>query len=198
MDETRKASSTRQMIAARALRLAQERGAPNVTVTDIATAARVSVRTVYNYFPSASHAILGLHPAHAHRLAERLARRPPDERPLQALARATVGTSVGPNVWRARSEIAGSDPQIYAAYMGSFAEINQHLTIAMGQRLRVDPDVDPYPGLLVTSGLASFRFATEHVIANAGPVSDEDEVTERILEAIDHAVFLLEAGFPRI
>lgn len=197
MQETRKASSTRQVISSHALRLAQERGAHHVTVADIATAARVSVRTVYNYFPSAGHAILGIHPGHARRLTERLMRRPADERPLQALARATVGTGVGPNVWRARAQIATSDPQVYAAYMASFAEIDAQLTVAMGLRLDLDPAADPYPGLLVTAGLASFRFATEHVIANAGADVDEDEVTGRILDAIDHTVFLLEAGLPR-
>lgn len=48
----RKKAETRQALAEAALALAVERGPAAVTVDDIADAAGVSARTVFNYFPT--------------------------------------------------------------------------------------------------------------------------------------------------
>jgi AcrR family transcriptional regulator len=79
--ESRKAIATRSTIVRTALQLARERGPAQVTAQDIAARSRVSVRTVYNHFPSLAHAILGIDPGMPGRLAARLASRAAREPP---------------------------------------------------------------------------------------------------------------------
>ena len=49
---------TRQFIAETAARLFAERGYENVAVIDVARAAEVAEKTVYNYFPAKEHLLL--------------------------------------------------------------------------------------------------------------------------------------------
>jgi AcrR family transcriptional regulator len=194
--ETRKAIATRGKIAREALRLAQERGPAQVTAQDIAGRARVSVRTVYNHFPSTAHAILGIDPRLPERLAARLATRPADEPPLHALSVAVIGRGVGPAEWRARAEIAHANEQLYGAYLASFAANDDWLTEAMARRLGLDATVDIYPRLVVTLGLAAMRVATMHAIEQAPAGCPEDELIKVILHQIDAALATVEAGLP--
>jgi AcrR family transcriptional regulator len=195
--ETRKAMATRRTIAREALRLAQERGPAHVTAQAVAERAHVSVRTVYNHFPSTEHAILGIDPGMPERLAARLAARPADELPLRALSMATIGRGVGPAEWRARAEIAGMDAQLYGVYVGSFAANDDWLTAEMARRLGLDAAADIYPRLVVTLGTAAMRVATMHAIEQAPAGCSEDELTEVIFLEIDAALAALEAGLPR-
>src|SRR5579884_1663131 len=57
----RKKQQTREKIARVALELFIERGFEQVTVTEVAEAADVSVNTVYNYFPTKEDLFFGLH-----------------------------------------------------------------------------------------------------------------------------------------
>ena len=56
----RKKQQTREKIARVALELFIERGFEQVTVTEVAEAADVSVNTVYNYFPTKEDLFFGL------------------------------------------------------------------------------------------------------------------------------------------
>jgi AcrR family transcriptional regulator len=194
--ETRKAIATRGTIARVALRLAQERGPAQVTAQDIADGARVSVRTVYNHFPSAAHAILGIDPRLPERLAARLVTRPADEPPLQALSVAVIGRGVGPAEWRARAEIARANEQLYGVYLASFAANDDWLTRAMARRLGHDA-ADIYPRLVVTLGLAAMRVATMHAIEQAPAGCPDDELIKVIVHEIDATLATVEAGLPR-
>jgi AcrR family transcriptional regulator len=53
----RKKQRTRRQIGEAALRLFLERGFEHVSVADIAAAAEVSAKTVYNYFPTKAHLV---------------------------------------------------------------------------------------------------------------------------------------------
>ena len=55
----RKKQATRRALHDAALRLALERGLEHLTVEEISAAADVSVRTLFNYFPSKEQAIIG-------------------------------------------------------------------------------------------------------------------------------------------
>ena len=57
----RKKQQTREKIARVAMELFIERGFEQVTVTEVAEAADVSVNTVYNYFPTKEDLFFGLH-----------------------------------------------------------------------------------------------------------------------------------------
>jgi AcrR family transcriptional regulator len=193
--ESRKAIATRGTIARAALQLARERGPAQVSVQDIAHRAHVSVRTVYNHFPSLAHAILGIDPGLPGRLAARLATRPADELPLRALSMAVIGRGVGPAEWRTRAEIARADEQLYGVYLAGFAANDDRLTEEMARRLGLDA-TDIYPRLVVTLGLAAMRVATVHAIEQAPADCPDADLTEVILREIDATLATVEAGLP--
>jgi AcrR family transcriptional regulator len=194
MARTRKSIATHRTIASAALGIAKRRGPDSVTAAGIAAEAGVSLRTVYNHFPSVSHAILGIDPDQPERSAARLLERPESETPLQALAAAVIGRGVGPTEWRDRAGLARGDPALYAAWMSSLAILDDRLTDAMAQRLGVDPRQDPYPRLVVTAGQAAMRAATEFAIQYTPVSLTEDQVLEHVLLCIEQALVLLESG----
>jgi AcrR family transcriptional regulator len=193
---TRKAIATHSLIASAALTLAETKGSSAVTAQDIASAAHVSLRTVYNHFPSVAHAILGVDPDQPDRMAERLANRPADEPPLRALAAAVIAPGGGPARWRVRSMLARADDVLHATYVASFSAIDDRLVVAMAQRLGRDAETDIYPRLLVTVGQSAMRIATEFAIEHASPESTEEHVIALILRTIEQAVVRLEQGMP--
>ncbi|MFG2138323.1 TetR family transcriptional regulator [Streptomyces sp. NPDC048650] len=79
----RKKEQTRQRIGAVARRLFVERGFDAVTVNEIAEAAEVAKATLFTYFPTKES--LALQGVGEHDLAEIVARRPPEQSPLEAL-----------------------------------------------------------------------------------------------------------------
>src|SRR5262245_25486355 len=113
----RKKVATRRAISDAAVALAVERGPMAITAEDIAAAAGVSPRTVFNYFPSKEAAILGLDPENRQEFVERLRARPPSETPLEAL-RHTMPTPGSEQVerWRVRAKLAADHPQLQSAF----------------------------------------------------------------------------------
>lgn len=88
----RKKAETRRSIASVALRLFAERGFDAVTVADIAALANVSVKTVFNYFPSKEDLVVG-EDAHDTELFQTLKTRAKGEPVLEALRRHTLATA---------------------------------------------------------------------------------------------------------
>lgn len=68
-----------------ALRLFQERGFDDVTIEEIATAAQISVRTFYRYFPAKEDVLQVRIERRTAALRSALSGRPPDEAPLHSL-----------------------------------------------------------------------------------------------------------------
>ena len=196
MARTRKSIATHSLIASSALAVAEAKGPSAVTAQDIASATRVSVRTVYNYFPSVAHAILGVDPDQPDRMAERLTARPPDEPPLRALAAAAIAPGGGPARWRIRSILARTDPVLNATYIASLSAIDDRLSRAMARRLGRDHGTDLYPRLLVTVGQSAMRVATDFAIEHAPAEYSEDQVVDLVLRTIEDAIVQLEQGMP--
>src|SRR4051794_35196582 len=73
----RKKRETRQRIGARAMSLFAKRGFEAVTVADVARAADVSEKTVFNYFPAKEDLLLGTGGERAAGFAETLRDRAP-------------------------------------------------------------------------------------------------------------------------
>lgn len=157
----RKKSETRRAIATVALRLVTERGPDAVTVEDIAAAANVSVRTVFNHFGTKDEAILGIDPERRAELAATLVARPASERPVAALAATflEVLTSADDtsNLWLARARLVREHPQLRAAQVASQAALEEELADAVAARTRLDPVRDLYPRLVVAVSLAAVR-----------------------------------------
>lgn len=185
----RKKAETRQAIADAALRLAVERGPGAVTVDDIAAAADVSPRTVFNYFPSKEAAILGFDPQRRRDLVARLESRPATETPLEALREAMRSTDPTESVlaWRTRALLAREHPHLNAAYLAGFASLEDDLTAALARRLGLEPD-DGYPRLVVTVAVAATRLAFGQAIE----VGDPESSSRRV----DEAFAALAAGLP--
>ena len=162
----RKKSETRQAISAAALDLAVTHGPAAITVYDIAAAANVSCRTVFNYFPNKEAAILGVDPDRRNELLERLERRPADEPPLTAFLSASQGffTHDIAVLWRTRAQLARDHSQLHSAYLASFSTFEEDLTDAIARRVGVDPAVDPYPRLLVAVATTAMRVAVGHAL----------------------------------
>jgi AcrR family transcriptional regulator len=72
----RKKQATREAIAAAAMELFQEHGFDNVTVGDVARAADVSEKTVFNYFPAKEDLVFALRWQRQEELVDRIRNRP--------------------------------------------------------------------------------------------------------------------------
>src|SRR6478752_210367 len=89
----RKKEKTRTQLMSIALELFDERGFDEVTVDDIVSAAEVSHRTFYRYFPSKEDVLLGLDQQRIDHFADELRARPTDEPILTSIRRAMVAAS---------------------------------------------------------------------------------------------------------
>jgi AcrR family transcriptional regulator len=86
----RKKQRTRDLIADTALRLFLERGFDDVTVAEIAEAAEVDAKTVYNYFPTKPELVYQRLEAFETRLLDAVRERKPGESILAAFARVAL------------------------------------------------------------------------------------------------------------
>jgi AcrR family transcriptional regulator len=90
----RKKQRTRDAILTTALRLFTERGFDAVSVAEIADAVEVSVRTVYNYFPTKEHLVFDRMEAFEAGLLATIRDRGPGESALEAFRRFVLTSSV--------------------------------------------------------------------------------------------------------
>jgi AcrR family transcriptional regulator len=90
----RKKQRTREAILETALRLFSERGFDAVSVAEIADAVEVSVRTVYNYFPTKEHLVFDRMEAFEAALLAAIRDRGPGESALEAFRRFVLTSSV--------------------------------------------------------------------------------------------------------
>ena len=85
-----KTRRNRRALEANALRLFEERGYDDVTVSEIAEAALLSTRTFFRYFASKEEVVFHREPSYADQLVAILAARPEVEAPDIAVARALL------------------------------------------------------------------------------------------------------------
>lgn len=184
----RKKQETRATIAHIALALACEHGPDGVTVDDIAAAAGVSPRTVFNHFGTKDEAILGIDPERRAQLLDEVRARPADEPPLRALvgvfAEAMTADEASLEFWLRRAELVRQHPGLRAAQLASQAELEHDLAAVVAERTGLDAD-DPYPELLVGVTLTAIRQALARS-ATAGPT--------QLARALDAVAAALEGG----
>lgn len=184
----RKKVATRQAIADAALALALERGPGEVTVDDIAAAADVSPRTVFNYFATKEAAILGVDPQRRRDLLDRLAARPAGEPPLVAVREAMRPSDPASAVaWRTRARLAREHPQLQSSYVAGLADLEDGLTEAITGRLGLAAGAGAgvYARLVATAAVSALRVAVDHAIATGTDVA----------ESVDTAFAVLADGF---
>jgi TetR/AcrR family transcriptional regulator, regulator of mycofactocin system len=172
-----------------ALELFLERGIEGVTVEEIATAAGVSTRTFFRYFPFKLDVVLTYYRRRQHRVLEVLAGRPPHEPAFSALKNALL--TVIPEgdddaeLARLRRRVRTLIPG-WAMASASAAE-REEMVHLVALRLGVDPTTDIRPYVFVDSAVAATLAA--HDLWLAGGC--QGDVVTRAAEAFD----MLEAGF---
>lgn len=162
----RKKTEQRHALQRAALRLAAEHGYDHLTVEAIAEACDISTRTFFNYFSSKDEALLGpVMDRHQQFLATFNAR-PAEEAPIESLRHTVVSFAEhslhDSSEWQAHKELLHKNHGLLARVHGSFAEAESDLTKAVAERLKIDPDQDPYPALMVAVALTVLRVAALH------------------------------------
>jgi AcrR family transcriptional regulator len=147
----RKKRATRLALSWAALRLAVDKGLPNVRVEDIAAEAGVSTRTFNNYFSRKEEAIVAIGADRAEQAADAVRRRPPGEPLWTAVIHAMVEQFAGQDevdhAWVSRVRLITKSPALRGEYLKSGDVIAASLAKAIAERTGMDAVHDLYPRL---------------------------------------------------
>lgn len=189
---------TRQEIADVAMRLFVERGFDGVTVAEVAAAAGVSEKTVFNYFPTKEDLFFDEVPKREQALVDAIRDREDGESVLDALRRlqlAECGRLGSPGFARFARVIEESQP-LQAKELEVMARFVLALTDALQVELGVDErDARIAAGLLVSVHRQAFRAARVQALAGKhGPaaVARLRADVERAYELVEHGLGDLE------
>jgi AcrR family transcriptional regulator len=184
---------TRSEIADQAMRLFVERGFDRVTVAEVAAAAGVSEKTVFNYFPTKEDLFFDEVPAREAAMVEAIRSRAPGESILSALRGLQVGecsrlTSPG---FATFARIIEDSPALQAKELEVMAHFSQVLAAAIQSEPGVDErDARIAAGLMVSVHRQFFRAARKQALAGRhGPAA-----ARRLRGDLERAYTLLENG----
>jgi len=125
------------------LRLFVERGFGEVTVEEIASAARVSPRTFYRYFAAKEDVLQLRIEQRSEALREALAQRPASEPPLRSIGRSLdeIVSTEDPDLLRRWMAVVASTPTVLRAVLGGI-QLKSNVVMAefIGERLGVPSD----------------------------------------------------------
>jgi AcrR family transcriptional regulator len=188
---------TRQEIADKAMGLFVKRGFDHVTVAEVAAAADVSEKTVYNYFPTKEDLFFDEVPAREAALVEAVRNRRPGESVAAALERlqaAGCGRMCSEG-FATFARIIEDSPALQAKELEVMARYTDALAGAIQSELGVNElDAKVAANVLVTVQWQHFRNARAHALAGRnGPAA------ERKLRAeLKRAYRLLEHGLAQL
>jgi AcrR family transcriptional regulator len=190
--ETKKAQ-TREAIAAAAMGLFVEKGFDHVTVAEVARAAGVSEKTVFNYFPTKEDIFFDEVPERLEALSDAVRGRGSEQSLLDAmheLHAEQCGRLANPEFVHFARTIAGS-PALQAKEIEVMALFTDHLAETIQDELGVHPaDAQIAANLLMSVHWQIFRNAREHALAGrSGRVA-----TRRLRADLERAYRLLEHG----
>src|SRR5207248_2455531 len=188
-----KKQRTRREIADTAMRLFALRGFDHVTVAEVAEAAGVSDKTVFNYFPTKEDLFYDEVPAREEALRQAIRGRRPGESILAALRRLQNGDcprmcSPGFAVF---ARIIEESPALQAKELEVMARFSAALAETIQEELGVDErDARIAAGLLVSVHRQLFRAARKQALAGRhGPAA-----VRRLRADLERAYQLLEHG----
>ncbi|EEH66294.1 transcriptional regulator, TetR family [Actinomyces urogenitalis DSM 15434] len=197
----KRARRTRQALQAAALRLAAERGYEATTMEDVATAAGVSRRTVFNYFPTKADLFIRMPSSPEHEDIERFVASDGDL--LDDLAALTANTDpselVDPEDFRNLRLVLRDNPELTLELQKHVRLYSSVIRAAIARRL--DADLSD-PRVLAASALSSalHKSAINLWADQAGsdcpagedaPASGRRRHTARHLESVSDAVALI-------
>jgi AcrR family transcriptional regulator len=184
---------TRQEIADQAMQLFAQRGFDHVTVAEVAEAANVSEKTVYNYFPTKEDLFFDEVPEREAALVAAVTGRREGESVLQALHR--LQTFECPRLsspgFATFARIIEESTALKAKELEVMSHFVQVLTETLETELTLDErDARLAAGLLVSVHRQLFRAARKQALAGKhGPAA-----TRRLRADLDRAYHLLEHG----
>jgi TetR/AcrR family transcriptional regulator, regulator of mycofactocin system len=168
-----------------ALRLFEARGFDEVTVEEIASAAGISVRTFYRYFPAKEDVLQVQIDRRTTALRAALAERPADEPPLRSLRLAleAVTAAEDPEQLRRWIVVIADAPSLVKGVLGGIQLKSQPLTAGfLGSRLGLPSD-DVVPVMLAaaTGGVIQAAQTRWYIVGGdlAATMSEALEVLER-------------------
>ncbi|WP_182901731.1 TetR/AcrR family transcriptional regulator [Microbispora sp. H10830] len=200
----RKKRQTRQLISDVASGLFMQRGFDNVTVAEVAEAAGVSTKTVFNYFPRKEDLFLDRYPEAVELVTRAVRERAEGETPLAALRRLFLGMlreghplgGIAPG-YEVFWQVVQDSPALRARareLVEEFEGVLAHLFAEAAGRDPADP-ADPAPRLAAALVVAAYRavYVTSIDRIRAGdPMQDvlADRITllDRALQAVERAV----------
>ena len=190
--ETKKAQ-TRQAIAEAAMGLFVTQGFDRVTVAEVAQAAGVSEKTVFNYFPTKEDIFFDEVPERLEALTDAVRARGSDQSLLDAmhgLHAAQCGRLASPSFAHFARTIADS-PALQAKEIEVMAQFTDHLAATIQDELGIHPaDAQVAANLLMSVHWQVFRNAREHALAGrSGPAA-----ARRLRADLERAYHLLEHG----
>jgi AcrR family transcriptional regulator len=188
-----KKQRTRQTIADKAMQLFATRGFDHVTVAEVAAAADVSEKTVFNYFPTKEDLFYDEVPERQAALLAAIHERPPGESILSALRRlqARECPRLCSPGFATFARIIEESPALQAKELEVMARFVQVLSDAIQTELAVNErDARIAAGLLVSVHRLLFRTARRQALAGKhGPAA-----VRRLRADLDRAYHFLEHG----
>ena len=190
--ETKK-EETRREIADTAMRLFVQRGFDHVTVAEVAAAARVSEKTVFNYFPTKEDLFFDEVPQRQAGLAAAISDRAPGESIVAALRRLQAADCprLSSPAFATFARIIEESPALQAKELEVMALLTGTLAGAIREELRV-PEIDAHvaANMLVGVHWQLFRNARAQALAGrSGPAA-----LRRLRSDLERAYRLLEQG----
>ena len=188
-----KKQQTRTAIADTALRLFMKRGFDHVTVAEVAEAAGVSEKTVFNYFPSKEDLFFDEVDEREAALVTAIRERRPDESILAALRRnqlAGCGRMCSEG-FAGFARLIEASPALRAKELEVMARFTRALADALVEELGCDEvDAGVAASLIVGVHWQFFVIARQRALAGRhGPTA-----TRRLRADLEHAYELLERG----
>ena len=188
---------TRQEIADQAMQLFARRGFDHVTVAEVAAAAGVSEKTVFNYFPTKEDLFYDEVPEREAALVEAIRRRHPGESILAALHRlqAQECTRLCSPGFATFARVIEESPALQAKELEVMARFARVLAAAIEAELGIDErDARIAAGLLISVHRQLFRTARQNALAGSqGPAA-----VRRLRAELDRAYQLLEHGLGQL
>jgi AcrR family transcriptional regulator len=184
---------TRREIADTAMRLFVERGFDHVTVAEVAAAAHVSEKTVFNYFPTKEDLFFDEVPEREAAIVRALRERAPGETVVAALRRlqaAECGRLSSP-AFATFARIIEESPALQAKELAVMAHLTGVLAAALRSELGVhETDAKIAANMLVGVHWELFRTARAQALAGRHGAA----AVRRLRSDLDRAYRLLEDG----
>jgi AcrR family transcriptional regulator len=185
----RKRLETRNGLIAAALDLFAERGFDAVTVNDIADRVDVDPSTFFRHFGSKEAVIFSEFGDWTGRLGDAIRAEPADV-PLLETMRAGVKhlaalLMVDLDTERRRADLINSSPSVRARGLIVREGLIEEVTLAIADRMKVDPARDSRPYLLAASWIFAANWYRDHIIETGQLPSSADEAVDRVVELVE-------------